>query len=86
MIEPRKYRKKPVVIEAMEITAENGQAIKEWSQGATRPEIYGSQFRICINTREGTIFGFPGDFIIKGIEGEFYPCGGDIFRKTYDEV
>ena len=41
--------------------------------------------KIAIKTREGTIYGIKGDFIIEGIEGEIYPCGKDIFFKTYEE-
>ena len=36
-----------------------------------------------IKTREGTLFGYPGEWIITGIEGEVYPCGDEIFKKTY---
>jgi len=41
---------------------------------------------IEIHTREGVLKGYPGDFLIKGIEGELYPCGRDIFHKTYEQV
>ena len=39
---------------------------------------------VHIETREGTLKGYPGDFIIKGVEGEIYPCGEEIFYKTYE--
>ena len=42
--------------------------------------------RCRIETREGIIYGEVGDFVIKGIEGEFYPCGKEIFFKTYEEA
>jgi len=42
--------------------------------------------RIRINTREGTLYGEVGDFLIEGIEGEVYPCGKKIFWKTYEEI
>lgn len=42
--------------------------------------------KIEINTREGTLFGYPGEWLITGIQGEKYPCGDEIFRKTYENV
>lgn len=42
--------------------------------------------KVKIFTREGELFGEQGDFLIQGVEGEIYPCGRDIFFKTYDEV
>jgi len=41
---------------------------------------------IKIKTREGILVGYKGDFLIEGIEGEIYPCGKDIFWKTYEKV
>ena len=38
-----------------------------------------------IKTREGVLFGYPGDFLIRGVQGEEYPCGADIFAQTYEE-
>lgn len=77
-----KYRKKPVVIEALQWTGDNRDEIKAWS-GATdwyyRPEL-------VIPTLEGNMSAYPGDWIIKGVKGEFYPCKPDIFEATYDPV
>lgn len=42
--------------------------------------------RVEIDTREGTIVGEPGDWLITGVEGEVYPCGDQIFRQTYEPV
>jgi len=42
--------------------------------------------RIWIRTREGTVFAYKGDFVIEGIHGEVYPCGREIFFKTYEKV
>jgi len=42
--------------------------------------------RIRIKTREGYLWGQPGDFLIEGVQGEIYPCGREIFLQTYDEV
>lgn len=41
---------------------------------------------IEVHTREGVLKGFPGDFLIRGIKGEIYPCGREIFFKTYEGV
>lgn len=45
-----------------------------------------SEPEILINTREGTVKGYRGDWLITGVEGEIYPCGDAIFRKTYEPV
>ncbi|MGO3089554.1 MAG: hypothetical protein ACTII7_07705 [Galactobacter sp.] len=42
--------------------------------------------RIEINTLEGTMYATPGDYIIRGVQGEFYPCKPDIFDQTYERV
>lgn len=42
--------------------------------------------KIEIKTREGTLYGYPGEWLITGIEGEKYPCGDEIFRKTYETL
>lgn len=97
-----KFRKKPVVIEAVQWDggAENATPIIDWilssghtvrwaeardawesedgSQGYTaEPE------HLAIDTLEGTMRAEPGDWIIRGIQGEFYPCKPDIFEATY---
>lgn len=41
---------------------------------------------VIIYTREGTLKGYKGDFLICGIKGEIYPCGREIFFETYDEI
>ena len=84
------YRKKPVVIEAFKWTGDENQTEDpEWIINAIRA----SKVRIDYNplsmkivTLEGIMTATPGDFIIKGVQGEFYPCKPDIFEKTYEEV
>lgn len=78
-----KYRKKPVVIEALQFTRHNG---TEVSAFIGENEIYGTCDFFEIETLEGEIYASPGDFIIKGVQGEFYPCKPDIFLATYDAV
>lgn len=85
-----KYRKKPVVIEAWQFTKENftngtpkefrNENITLWSQ-------YGGKIiEGEIKTLEGVMVVSENDWIIKGVNGEFYPCKPDIFEKTYEEV
>ncbi len=84
-----KYRKKPVVIEALKFQAEYGIArVANWlsQQGAN---VEGWTFfddEITIPTLEGNMKALDGDFIIRGVKGEFYPCKPDIFEATYDPV
>ena len=78
-----KYRKKPVVIEAVQWTGYNFEEIGAFIGGLHYPvETRG----ILIHTLEGDMVANINDFIIKGINGEFYPCKPDIFEKTYEEV
>lgn len=88
-----KYRKKPVVIEAMQFTQENALKIVEWidDQGgevqfhvSEDPPATRRVTRIDIGTLEGTMTANPGDWIIKGVAGEFYPCKPDIFDASYE--
>lgn len=82
-----KYRKKPVVIEAMQLTNENIEKIWTWMGDAyTGHEGYGDEHSLAltIKTLEGDMAAIDGDWIIKGIKGEFYPCKPDIFEETYE--
>lgn len=82
----RHFRKRPVTIEAMQITdATSVLDIEEWINSPatgyqTNPPT------IWIDTLEGRMEGRVGDWIIKGVNGEFYPCKDEIFVKTYQEV
>lgn len=86
----RKYRKKPVVIEAIQWTGNNWNdvcqfiPVPETAIGEEFPAD--DHFNIYIDTLEGRMTCSTGDYIIKGVEGEFYPCKPDIFHKTYQEV
>ena len=77
-----KYRKKPVVIEALRFTGFNAVELMRFCGNAVG-EIYDNQAAF-INTLEGTMRANVGDYIIKGVNGEFYPCKPDIFEKTYE--
>lgn len=75
-----RYRKKPVVIEAVRWFGGNTQEILAFC-GGDASEKDGA---LCIDTLEGTFRASVGDYIIKGVNGEFYPCKPDIFASTYE--
>lgn len=91
------YRKKPVVIEAMQFTVASGVELVSWLE---RHDVdYGYECKnlhecsgtpdghiIRLPTLEGTMTAEIGDYIIRGVQGEFYPCKPDIFKETYEEV
>lgn len=76
-----KYVKLPVVVDAIEWTGENMFEVSQF-MGAYSACNYTSK-TISIETLEGVMVANHGDIIIKGVDGEFYPCKPDIFRKTY---
>ena len=82
-----KFRKKPVVIEAVEWTGLNDKEVAIFLAGRTNDRGRVTQHRvIVIPTLEGNMTVNVGDWIIKGIKGEFYPCKPDIFEQTYELV
>ena len=81
-----RYRKKPVEIEAMQWTGENHTEIKNFcGEGITLVET-GGKHSLSIHTLEDTMHASVGDYIIKGVRGELYPCKPDIFIQTYDAI
>ena len=85
-----KYRKKPVVIEAIQWTGLNLEEIKSFVGESLQYDIIDTavppHVDMVIKTLEGNHVCTKGDFIIKGVHGEFYPCKPDIFEKTYELV
>jgi hypothetical protein len=79
----QKWRKKPVVIEAVQWSGNNQSEILEFCKDFARVDI-GNKLEII--TLEGVMTASINDYIIKGINGEFYPCKPNIFAKTYDLV
>ena len=111
MSAPAKYRKKPVVIEAMQWdgTEDQSRAIRHWAEPAVAivdtdhiqhlwsydagcyimpaGKMIHAPYRtrcLIVLTLEGEMIAAPGWWIIKGVQGEFYPCDPDIFAKTYE--
>ena len=86
MNETKKFRKKPVVIEAIQWDGEKETAweITEWA----KPNVmwWFNQNLMAVTTLEGDMNVSIGDWVIKGVKGEFYPCKPDIFEATYEEV
>ena len=80
-----KFRKKPVVIEAIHWTGKNYEEAKAFC-GDAFACMWTSDSTIGINTLEGTIYASLNDWIIRGVKGEIYPCKPDIFEATYDTV
>lgn len=81
-----KYRKKPVVIEAIKWAGTN---LLEWIE--QNPSVRNviqieNAWELTVKTIEGDMKAHEGDYIIIGVEGEVYPCKASIFEKTYEEV
>ena len=86
-----KYRKKPIVIEAIQWTGDNFDELKEFTETDNQQtvcRIVKSTFDrdLFVDTLEGSLMASLNDWVIKGIKGEFYPCKPDIFEATYDLV
>ncbi|WP_195984087.1 hypothetical protein [Clostridium sp. D33t1_170424_F3] len=85
-----KYRKKPVVIEAIVFTRNNFDEVYQFTNGTVhsltierRPN---GKCTCMLPTLEGKHIASEGDYIIRGVKGELYPCKPDIFEKTYERV
>jgi len=87
----KQYRKKPVIIEAVLLTKVDGPDIAQWCNGRWM-NLTGRGDRgediscVLIKTLEGEMRADLGDYVIKGLAGEFYPCKPDIFTQSYEEV
>lgn len=76
------YRKEPIKVEAIQYTGDNREEIEEFAEGAFTQNIYA----IGVRTPNGFVKMTVGDYIIRGLKGEFYPCKEHIFIETYTEV
>lgn len=84
-----KYRKKPVVIEAVQFVDTDESILKLSELGLDPVRIDYADLDnpiLKIETLEGMMIATEGDYIIKGVQGEFYPCKPDIFEETYEEL
>lgn len=87
-----RYRKRPVEVEAIQFTGENVGEILRFTGTERAEPVFSPAHRagfssphIRITTLEGVMEAHKGDWIIRGVEGEVYPCQDSIFRATYDE-
>lgn len=88
-----KYRKKPVEVEAVRWTGKNRAEIRIFCpRGAffspARQDTEGrtTEWSLLIDSLDGIMYAEIGDYIIKGVNGEYYPCKPDVFAKTYERV
>lgn len=87
----KKYRKKPVEVEVFHWKRDPSQVYPQWvleahEKGNLISYIKNGELALSIKTLEGTMTANEGDYIIKGVQGEIYPCKPDIFEATYEEV
>lgn len=89
----KNYIKVPVVIESLQLNENNFDEVCDFIGATPMPKINpnydGSNnhyLGVYIKTLEGEMFASLGDYIIKGVKGEFYPCKPDIFKLTYEEI
>ena len=86
----KKYMKKPVIIEALQWTGMNRAEMMNFCHDAklnySGDNEASIEVELFIQTLEGDMHANKGDYIIKGVRGEFYPCARDIFEETYEEV
>jgi hypothetical protein len=89
----KRYRKKPVVIEAIRYTGDNVADVLAFAGDAANGSLLPTDTpysitdpSVFIQTLEGRMCVSKGDYVIRGVKGEFYPCKPDIFEATYDAV
>lgn len=78
-----RYRKKPIVFETIRWSGTNSVEIIDWIDGVWQAQV-DINGDLLIETLDGVMKATQGDFIIKGIKGEFYPCKPDIFLESYE--
>lgn len=79
-----RYVKKPIPITAIRWTGENHMELADFTHGKCLFTV--GEPSIVIPTLEGNMKAYAGDYIVCGVDGEFYPCRQDIFEKTYEKI
>lgn len=74
------FRARPKLIEAQQITAENIEELAEWCSGTT------GMNQILVVSNHGSVTANIGDWLIRSVDGEFYPCAPAVFEKNYEPV
>lgn len=83
----RRFRKKPVEVEAIQFTDKSKNEVFGWvTCQKTASFDMENKPVLVIKTLEGQMTAMMGDWVIKGIKGEFYPCKPDIFERSYDKI
>ena|SRR5688500_17787161 len=88
-MQPQKYRGKPVIIEAMQLTRNVAErkAIMAWvGEGNLETEKEWDPINLHIKTQNGVTVAEPGDWIVKGTQGDFYPCKNATFQEKYEPI
>ena len=97
-MESKKYIKKPVQVEALQWTGDNKEEVREFISDSLSYSVkdyidmaesgvsHEDGYFFVIKTLEGNMRANVGDYIIKGVRGEFYPCREDIFNETYEKI
>lgn len=78
------FKKKPIRIEARFLDEHTGKKIEQWIKECGHDAVYSKSGLLHVDTLEGILAATPGDWVIKGVNGEFYSCKPDIFAKTYE--
>lgn len=81
-----RYRKKPVVVDAVQLRGDNDAQLLAFIGEHVVPFEMVGDHELIIHTLKGDMLASKGDWIIKGVQGEFYPCKPDIFEATYEQV
>jgi hypothetical protein len=85
-----RWRKRPVEVDALQWRVVNHEQMKAWLGDAylavLSKHVRGKAAHLSVRTLEGQLAAAPGDWIVKGIQGEFYPMKPDIFEATYEPV
>lgn len=82
----RKYRKRPLVVDAVQYDGRNFFTVYYFMTGRdeTANNVLRSDDRPLVQTQKGDVTAEPGDWVIRGVEGELYLCSDSVFQKTYD--
>lgn len=84
------FRKKPVEVQALQFTGENAEEVVSWVEegvGRHTPAVWSPDAQqLVVQTLKGEMIVVPGAWVIRGVQGEHYPCDAEIFEQSYDVV
>jgi len=79
-------RKKPVAVQAVKLERDRLQMPADWCGGKIQYGSDGKPIGVTVETLSGKVLALIGDYVMKGVKGEFYPCKSDIFTETYELI